>query len=224
MEPNSQAQSSRVETVNSLLWQPIQVPEPLVIPPLLFNRPPGGTPTHIVSPPPLPPPLAHSNQIRSSLDPAVIEQVSSMDFSWEKAQFKGDIHTINTNFVYERNEEIKYHRTDPQKRYDYTQRQRKATLSAREAKDVESIRRLLWQQLLTGKRKLEDWVEFDTDILNGYVSYCFSHSSHLTLPQNDDPFQQHIRQGSGDYPSPNPQPPCQRLLQYSKDNFQRCFC
>lgn len=105
-----------------------------------------------------------------------------MDFSWNKAEFKADTHVVDTSFSPELNSGVPYKTSDEKARYNYTQRQRKATLGAIPALDVEQLRTLLERQLADGKRKNRDsWVEMDTEILNGCVLYCFTNAFWLTI-------------------------------------------
>lgn len=147
MEPNPQSQAMMIESINSLLSQPIHAS------PLLFSPPP----------PPLP------EQTHSPLDPVLIEKVSSLEFSWETAVLQNDAHIINTNFVREMNKAIGFSRSNEKLRYEYTQRLRKETLRALQAIDIDTLCRFLTKQLATGKVKHGDWVEVDTNILNGCV-------------------------------------------------------
>ena len=162
MVANPQGQRLRLETVNSLLSQPIRSSDPLQLPPILSIRRSGSAP-----PPSLPAqPQAFPASPRT-------EKLPPLDFSWEKAEFKGDTHIIDTDFSFELNRTVGYKQSNEKLRYNYTQRQRKATLNAVEALDVDQLRELLVTQLTDGKRKNQKtWVEMDTAILKGYVVYC----------------------------------------------------
>lgn len=166
MVPNPQAQRLRLETINALLSHPVQSSGSLTLPPILFNRPSEGASAQVLSPSTPPSPLSSSHS-RPIINPAIIDKVSALDFSWSNAELNTDTHVIDTKFLYEMNAGIPYSRTDEKLRYEYTQRQRRATLAAIKAKSIDELRRLLCQQLQTGKRNLKDWVELDSAILNG---------------------------------------------------------
>lgn len=167
--PNPQAQKCRLETINSLLSESIQASEPLQLPPILSRRLPEPVPIQHLPPPPPPPPLP---PLSPNLPPVPSlpppEELQSLDFSWNKAELTGNTHVIDTKFCPELNEGVPCKSSDKKVRYEYTQRQRQATLGATPAHDIEQLRTLLRNQLVDGKRKNRNaWVEMDTDILNG---------------------------------------------------------
>jgi hypothetical protein len=179
MTPNLQGQQQRLEMVNSLLSQPIQASEPLQLPPILSKQLPETVSTQRLPPHPIPAPVSPT---APSPPPPPPEELQSVDFSWNKAEFKADTHVIDTSFSPELNSGVPYKTSDEKARYNYTQRQRKVTLGAIPALDVEQLRTLLERQLADGKRKNRDsWVEMNTEILNGCVLYCFTNTFWLTI-------------------------------------------
>jgi hypothetical protein len=156
MRPNPVAQHMMLESVNATRLLPVPPSQPLVLPSSIVPQPPAQ-------------PLQDTIPRTSSTppDPALIEQVSQLDFPWDKAESTADARTIETNFSPDLNRDIGY---NGKNRFDYTQRQRQATMAAIEALDIDHLDKLLTQQLSSGKRKnLKQWIEFDTNSLNGYV-------------------------------------------------------
>lgn len=171
MVPNPQGQQRRLESINSLFSQPIQASEPLELPPILSTQPPESV---SVQPPPTSrSPTTPIPELAPSPPPAPSKEWLSID--WNKAKVKSDTHIINTSFSPDINKGVPYNTSEEDSRWAYTQRLRKSTLGATPAHSIEELRTLLVDQLADGKRQNRDcWIEMSSEILNGYVSYCFT--------------------------------------------------
>ncbi|KAF6743154.1 hypothetical protein DFP72DRAFT_1101957 [Ephemerocybe angulata] len=185
MVPNLISQQWRLETINSLLSRPVLPQGPISSVPILSSTPtpPSRLPSRLPTPPPAlpqspmvppnpptpPPTLPQSPPAPLSPDAiAAMRAVSSLDYTYSTSLVDQDAHIIKTDFSYELNETPGYSKTDEKLRWEYTQRERKSTEKAVEAEDIQALETLLTEQLASGKRKNRDqWVEMDTDILQG---------------------------------------------------------
>lgn len=131
MVPNPEGQQLRLESVNALLSQPIHISQPLQLPPILSNQPTDtinvqDSLSYAPSSPPPPPSPSPPPPTQAPVPPPLPpdQGLPLPEFSWANAQFKEDMHFIDTKFAPELdiNKKVRYKPSDEVARYDYTRR------------------------------------------------------------------------------------------------------
>ncbi|TFK24030.1 hypothetical protein FA15DRAFT_656207 [Coprinopsis marcescibilis] len=169
-------------------WAAAMVPNPpsmpLSIPPV-FNQLPSPPPPSSPLLPPSPPPLLPSSPPASERSLLLGVSIPPPNLTFKDAVYSDDTFVVDTEYSHELNSKVGYDWNNVKLHHRYTEKERKATLAALEATEVNKLRILLQQQLLQGKcQNKTKWVEMDSGILNGHMLHVNDKDGEalLTIP------------------------------------------